>query len=206
MNFGQFLASETFKNLLIIIGIVIVSIFVLQYLNNKEGFEGIVEGEVINEQVDDASNVTGIVENTTAENVTVEENETKLNNIPLNKTSLPYPQQSNGYDVKTMENETLIADDLKPESDPNNIWNAVNPEVPGTLDDRNFVDAGFHIGVDTQGSSLKLPYTDIRSLPNIPKQNVGPWNQSSWDDPSVNRLPFEIGSGAQTTIEDVGTM
>jgi hypothetical protein len=203
MDIRQFLSSDTFKNFLFVIAIVVAIILILQFLNKKEGFEGVIEGEVLNEQIDDADNVTGIIENNTAETVTVEENETKLNNVPLNQTSLPYPQPSNGYDVKTLQNETLIAEDLKPNSDPNNTWNAVNPEVKGTLEDRNFIDAGYHIGIDTQGSSLKLPYTDIRSLPPIPKRDVGPWNQSSWDDPSINRLPFEIGSGVQTTIEGV---
>ena len=203
MDIRQFLASEAFKNCLIVIAIVVAVILILQFLNKKEGFEGIVEGEVINEQIDDADNVTGILENNTAETVTVEENETKLNNVPLNQTSLPYPQPSNGYDVKTLQNETLIAEDLKPNSDPNNIWDAVNPEVTGTLEDRNFIDSGYHIGIDTQGSSHKIKNYDIRSSPAIPKRDVGPWNQSSWDDPSINRLPFEIGTGVQTTIEGV---
>lgn len=201
MNFSEFFASETFKNLLIVLAIIIAIIFVLN-LFKTEGFDATTDGIVVNEQIDNANDVTGIVENTTAESVDVEENDTKLSNVPLNQTTLPYPQPSNGYDVKTLENETLIAEDLKPHSDPTNIWNAVNPDVPGTFEDRNFLDAGYHIGIDTQLGSLKLKYHDIRSLPPIPRVKVGPWNQSTYDPYDINRREFEIG-GAMTSLEEI---
>jgi hypothetical protein len=42
--------------------------------------------------------------------------------------------------------------------------------------------------------SNKIPYHDIRSLPPIPKQDVGPWSQSSYEkSPAAQRRGFEIG-------------
>lgn len=52
----------------------------------------------------------------------------------------------------------------------------------------------FSIGIDPIGNTLKNPSYDIRSEPPIPKQNVGPWNNSTYE-PDLARVPFEIGAG-----------
>jgi len=47
------------------------------------------------------------------------------------------------------------------------------------LEAQNFVDATKMVGVDTVGSSLRNASYDLRRSPPIPRQNVGPWQQST---------------------------
>lgn len=70
-------------------------------------------------------------------------------------------------------------------------------EVTELLKEKNFLVAGQHIGLDTVMQSNKIAYHDIRSAPPIPKEQVGPWNQSSYEQPAggpVARRYLEIGS------------
>lgn len=70
-------------------------------------------------------------------------------------------------------------------------------EVTELLKEKNFLVAGQHIGLDTILQSKKIAYHDIRSAPPIPKEQVGPWNQSSYEQPAggpVARRYLEIGS------------
>jgi hypothetical protein len=49
------------------------------------------------------------------------------------------------------------------------------------------------IGVDTISNWLKNPSYDLRSDPIIPKVDVGPWNNSTYE-ADLMRVPFEIGA------------
>jgi hypothetical protein len=62
--------------------------------------------------------------------------------------------------------------------------------------DQNFLTAGFNVGIDTQGQSLRNANLQIRSEPPNPQQPVSPWNIAtiSPSDPG-NRKPLEIGGG-----------
>lgn len=52
------------------------------------------------------------------------------------------------------------------------------------------------IGIDTISNFLKNPSYDLRSDPIIPKVNVGPWNNSTFE-PDLARVPFEVGQGSR---------
>jgi len=52
------------------------------------------------------------------------------------------------------------------------------------------------IGLDTKSSTLRNSNQQLRSDPYIPKQDVGPWWQSTID-PDIMRVPLEIGAGPQ---------
>lgn len=70
-------------------------------------------------------------------------------------------------------------------------------EVMDLLKEQNFLVAGHHVGLDTIMQSNKIAYHDLRSAPPIPKDQVGPWNQSSYEQPAggpVARRYLEIGS------------
>ena len=61
--------------------------------------------------------------------------------------------------------------------------------------DKNFLIAGFNIGINTVSSSLKNPNLQLRSDPYIPRQDTGPWNQSTiMSSDLTNRKPLEIGT------------
>jgi hypothetical protein len=69
-------------------------------------------------------------------------------------------------------------------------WAEANPAGQGDVKDQNFLTAGYHIGFDTQGSSLRNASHDIRSTPPNPRHHVSIWQQSTID-ADVNRRPLE---------------
>jgi len=86
--------------------------------------------------------------------------------------------------------------DLLP-ADANSQWASLNPTSMNQHDilAADMLQAGYHVGLDTIGQSMKNANLQLRSDPVIPKQNVGPWNQSTYE-ADVSRQPLEIGSGA----------
>jgi len=56
--------------------------------------------------------------------------------------------------------------------------------------------AGYHIGIDTVGQTLRNANLQIRSEPPNPQINVGPWNASTIS-PDTMRVPLELGQGGQ---------
>ena len=87
--------------------------------------------------------------------------------------------------------DTLTSEDLLPK-DKYSKWAEVNPEGQGELKDRNFVEAGWHFGINTVGQSLRNANLQLRSEPANPQVKVSPWSQSTIG-PDVNRRPLEIG-------------
>ena len=71
----------------------------------------------------------------------------------------------------------------------------VNPSGQGSLADQNFLTAGFHIGINTVGQTLRNANLQLRSEPPCPQVQVSPWLQSTID-PDVSRRPMEIGGCA----------
>ena len=53
--------------------------------------------------------------------------------------------------------------------------------APAQLQGQNFLDASKYIGVNTTGNSLRNASHDLRSNISIPRQNIGPWQQSTID-------------------------
>lgn len=80
--------------------------------------------------------------------------------------------------------------ELLPKDAANSAWAKANPAGQGDVMDQNFLTAGYHIGFDTQGSSLRNPNYDIRSTPINPRYRVSIWQQSTID-PDLNRRPLE---------------
>lgn len=86
--------------------------------------------------------------------------------------------------------------DLLPMSSPNSQWSELNPSGKGELSNINFLKAGYHIGIDTIGQSLRNANLQLRSEPPNPQLNTGIWNQSTIT-PDFIRPPMEIGNGPQ---------
>jgi hypothetical protein len=85
--------------------------------------------------------------------------------------------------------------DLLPK-DNNSQWAQLNPAGKGDLANINLLKAGYHIGIDTVGQTLRNANLQIRSEPANPQVSVGPWNLSSIQ-PDFLRVPMELGQGAQ---------
>lgn len=110
--------------------------------------------------------------------------------VPVDPTVLPKPQTSTpGYALQPVANPS----DLLP-ADHNSEWSALNPNSmkKGDILMPDLLQAGYHIGLDTIGQTLRNANLQLRSDPIIPVQSVGPWNQSTIE-PDVGRVPLEIG-------------
>ena len=93
------------------------------------------------------------------------------------------------------QSETANPEDLLP-SDTNSEFANLNPVNSGKVDLPDMLQAGSLIGVDTIGQTLKNPNLQLRSDPVIKKEQVGPWNFSSFE-PDLGRVPLELGCGSQ---------
>jgi hypothetical protein len=87
----------------------------------------------------------------------------------------------------------LSAEDLLPSHDESSEFASRYPSGAGALSDKNFLTSGYHVGINTVGTSLRNANTGIRSEPANPIQHVSPWNNTTIT-PDVNRRPLEIGS------------
>jgi hypothetical protein len=85
--------------------------------------------------------------------------------------------------------------DLLPR-DQNSEWAALNPVNNNNPAIPDLLQAGYHIGLDTIGQTLRNPNYQLRSDPIIPKAEVGPWNMSTIE-PDLGRVPLEVGCGGK---------
>jgi hypothetical protein len=85
--------------------------------------------------------------------------------------------------------------DLLPK-DTNSQWAQLNPAGKGDLANINLLKAGYHIGIDTVGQTLRNANLQIRSEPPNPQVSVGPWNLSTIES-DIMRPPLELGQGGQ---------
>jgi hypothetical protein len=87
--------------------------------------------------------------------------------------------------------DVLSSVDLLP-SDANSHYAMVNPNGQGALSDQNFLTAGYHIGINTVGQTLRNANRQLRSDPPCPQVAVSPWNNTTIEYDG-NRRPLEIG-------------
>ena len=133
-----------------------------------------------------------------------------LENPVMNKTSMSpkgpivgentmeHFSQDPSYGVErnltSFPKEQLSAQDLLPQ-DNSSLWAQVNPAGEGSLKDRSFLQAGYNIGINTVGQTLRNANLQLRSEPPCPQIRVSPFLQSTIE-PDVSRKPFEIGGCA----------
>jgi hypothetical protein len=81
--------------------------------------------------------------------------------------------------------------DLLP-NDENSEWATLNPAGVHDFNGVNLLKAGYHVGINTQGQSLRNANYQLRSEPPNPTTQVSPWNITTIE-PDTNRRPLEIG-------------
>lgn len=92
-----------------------------------------------------------------------------------------------------LKKEKLTSKDLLPKDAQNLVWSKINPSSQANIEDQNFLTAGYHIGVNTIGQSLRNANLQLRSeIPN-PQVAVSPWLISTIE-PDVRPTTLEIGS------------
>ena len=79
---------------------------------------------------------------------------------------------------------TLTPKDLLPQGKEEEIeqGDENNPAQEGILKGVNFLDAGFHIGVNTVGQSLRNANLNLRAEPPNPRVQVSPWMNTTIDE------------------------
>ena len=165
--------NKNMKFLLIVLGVVAVVCLAKKFIGNKAG--------------ESFSSGPAEVENTPAEAA-----------VEASGSSADYKSLDNndGLVGEHGPADCFPKDKLEPQellpSDANSQWAKVNPDGQGELGDQNFLSAGFHIGVNTVGQSLRNANLQLRSEPANPQIKVSPWQQSTID-PDNNRKPLEIG-------------
>lgn len=127
----------------------------------------------------------------------------RTNNISNNNAAIVEPISSDDSEYKPVNYEKsklpndcfpkdkLTAEDLLPKNAANSKWAQVNPAGQGELKNHNFLTAGYHVGVNTVGSTLRNANMQLRSEPPNPQMKVSPWNQTTIN-PDLNRRPLEI--------------
>jgi hypothetical protein len=95
----------------------------------------------------------------------------------------------------TMKAAVANPSDLLPK-DSNSAWAEFNPAGKGDLKNVSLLKAGYHIGIDTIGSSLRNANLQERSEPPNPTTAVSPWMNTTIE-PDLMRAPLEIGCGGQ---------
>jgi len=173
-------------------GLIILAVmFIMKYLNGDvEGFEESIDAAEAQQIAEQASqqaaeqaveSANELIEEQAAEEASHVQPSDEVTDI--------------GAEVPATEENApsqLTAKDLLPANDEADIWAETNPEGEGIVSDKNFLNAGYHIGVDTVGQSLRNANYGLRSEPPNPREVVSPWMNTTIDADN-NRRPLEIG-------------
>jgi len=113
------------------------------------------------------------------------------NMASVNQPIMTSAPATGGYNA----GNTVVPADLLPK-DNNTQFGDFNMLNQGNIVMPDLLDAGYLIGLDTIGQTLRNANLQERSDPIIPKTNVGPWNNSTIE-PDFGRVPLELGAGLQ---------
>jgi hypothetical protein len=105
----------------------------------------------------------------------------------------PVPTVNDNAHAASVPQNVAAPSELLP-TDKNSQWAALNPINQGNVSMPDLLQAGYHIGLDTIGQTLKNANLQLRSDPVIEKRDIGPWNQSTIE-ADYGRVPLEIGQG-----------
>jgi len=104
--------------------------------------------------------------------------------------SVVQPTQTAGTCVNK---DRLTSADLLP-MDANSKWAELNPQCSGDLQDQNYLTAGYHIGVNTVGQSLRNANRQLRYEPPNPQIPVSPWQISTIEPDQRGHGLLDIGA------------
>ena len=94
---------------------------------------------------------------------------------------------NSGYALQQVANPS----DLLPK-DQNSQWASLNPVGGNAINMPDLLQAGYHVGLDTIGQTLKNANYQLRSDPIIEKKDIGPWMQSTIE-ADYGRTSLDIG-------------
>jgi len=202
--------SKTDNTVQVILIVVVVALVLYYFVNcirdnrrnNNNNNNNNNNENVTNNNKENVSNQSDQFYNYTNEGIENFENEVNNNigpsegvennevNAPINDNDVE-EEDVTSLPSECYPKEVLDSEDLLP-NDSNSTWAQTNPNGQGALTDKNFLSAGFHVGVNTVGQTLRNGNRQLRSDPPNPQTKVSPWMQTTIE-PDVNRKPMEIG-------------
>ena len=106
----------------------------------------------------------------------------------------PYVNQDTTYPRECFPKDSVSPSDLLPgQNAANSPFAQLQPLGQGHVENINFLNSGYHLGINTQGQSLRNANLQLRSEVPNPRTVVSPWMQSTIE-PDRNRRPLEIGA------------
>jgi hypothetical protein len=124
----------------------------------------------------------------------LEDENTEVEGLEEGNDGAIFEEEVKELPASNNKKDQLNAQDLLPK-DKSSKWAKSNPEGKGSVSYKNFLNAGHHVGINTQGQSLRNASYDLRSEPANPRKIVSPWLNSTID-ADTNKRPFEIGGCA----------
>ena len=183
--------------------VILVAAYLVYSVMSEENHESF-DSNTNNSPVDEDMNMNM---NMNLEESVEDENNFNLNNIQNNETNenvsgsygvendSNFKEVNNNVDSNQLPNECYPKDILSPKEllpkDVESTWAQSVPAGQGSLGDQNFLNAGFHIGINTVGQTLRNPNYGLRSEPPNPQVKVSPWMQTTIE-PDTNRRAMEI--------------
>lgn len=158
---------------LLALGLIVLVVVLIQYNSDKSSvYDGM------------SNNDFPVIEN--AGTVTPPGNQLQSASTLSQESYLPVP--NSGSQGAPQGSMNLSSNDLLPQ-DKNSEWASMNP-ASNDLQGINLLTAGQMIGINTVGTCLKNGNRQLlRPEPAIPKQEIGPWNQSTNDCDDQFRRP-----------------
>jgi hypothetical protein len=202
------MAKDTFSDnilrnvliLLIVIGIAYLAYYLMTQSTNKENSSMQLKDTVNQGQgtpnINYSTNMVGDVKG--MENPIMNKKNYNPNGPIVGQNNMEHFSVNENFEEQRQDNsfpkDQLTAEELLPQ-DNSSLWAQVNPSGEGTLKDRNFLQSGYHIGINTVGQTLRNANLQLRSEPPCPQVVVSPFIQSTIE-PDLSRKPFEIGGCA----------
>ena len=164
--------NQSLINILIVVVVAVVLFAVLRYFNS--GSLEVIPNSTMRENFEAEANPNDLTVPNTLENGVMAPFSGVVNQTPgVNKPQLTAPE-------------------LLPQDNTSTEWAQANPVGNGSLKDKNFLQSGHHIGINTVGQTLRNANLQLRSDPPNPQTKVSPWLQSTIT-PDTNRQSLEIG-------------
>jgi hypothetical protein len=202
------MAKDTFSDnilrnvliVLIVIGIAYLAYYLMTQSNNKLSIPVELNKETSrqpdNLSIDYKTNMVGNIQG--MDNPIMNKKNYNPNGPIVGQNNMEHFSVNENFEQQRQDSsfpkDQLTAEELLPQ-DNSSLWAQVNPSGEGTLKDRNFLQSGYHIGINTVGQTLRNANLQLRSEPPCPQVVVSPFIQSTIE-PDLSRKPFEIGGCA----------
>lgn len=165
----------TKDRLLIIVGFIVLAVVLMYYTAGKVT---VIDNMDTKAPLDTAQDAVEKVVTAVTGSETKKEKETE---------EMSNKEGFEGYSTQDVANPAQLLP-----NDANSQWASLNPVSQNNPQIPDLLSAGYHIGLDTIGQTMKNANLQLRSDPVIQKGDIGPWNQSTIE-PDLMRVPLEVG-------------